>query len=95
MHACGIWGYFDSSAYQPCNTDTKWKRSVWEKTDKNTCYLLSERLTNSTYLRLQKLDSVAKLWEVLEYESRQILGVLCDALSLHTASSQEKMISVQ
>jgi hypothetical protein len=59
MHAHGIWGHFNSSAYQPCDADTEGVKSVWEKTERNTRYLLSERLADSTYLRIRRLNGLS------------------------------------
>jgi hypothetical protein len=95
MRARGIWGHFDGLAYRPCDADAEGIRSVWEKTERNARYLLSEWLANSTYLRMRTLDSVTKMWEALEKETRPVLHSLGDTLLLHRVRSQGKRISVQ
>jgi hypothetical protein len=87
MRTRGIWGHFDGSAYRPCDADAEGIRFVWEKTEHNARYLLSEWLADSTYLRIWKLDSVK--------ESRPVLGMLSDVLPLHRVRSQGKRTSVQ
>jgi hypothetical protein len=92
MRARGIWGHFDGLAYRPCDADAEGIISVWAKTECNTRYLLNERLADSTYLRIRKLDSVAELWEALEKESRPVLHALGDTLLLHRVRTNKQWL---
>ena len=75
MRATNRWDYFDGS--KPCPTaknphapskDKKEAAELWEKEDEIACYLLQQRLPDSTVLGLNSCTSTAMCWKQVSDE---------------------------
>src|SRR5258708_38058730 len=89
--ARGLWGHFDGSAKRPCDHGAKVMKNLWEKSEHNARYLLSERLCDSLCLKIRKLETTATRWELLERPYGRLANVLAEVLPPHHAEEKEKL----
>src|SRR5882762_8292649 len=87
----GLWGHFDGPAEQPCGPGAEAMKNLWEKSERNARYLLSERLCDSLCLKIQKLETAAARWEFLERSYGRPENILAEVLLLRRAEEVEKM----
>jgi len=66
-------------------------KTLWEKSERNARYLLSERLCDSLCLKIQKLETAAARWEFLERSYGRPENVLAEVLPPRRAEEVEKM----
>jgi hypothetical protein len=73
LSARGRWGHFDGSIKKPIlsptpSKDEQEKLDEWEKEERTARYMLSQKLPDSAVVRICKLDTVAKKWELVSNE---------------------------
>jgi len=66
-------------------------KNLWEKSERNARYLLSERLCDSLCLKTWKLETVAARWEFLEKMYGKLANVSGEVLPPRRAEEVEKM----
>src|SRR5882762_1269064 len=89
--ARGIWSHFDGSAERPCGPGAETMKNLWEKSERNARYLLSERLCDSLCLKTWKLETIAARWEFLEKMYGKLANVSGEVLPPRRAEEVEKM----
>src|SRR5882724_13392841 len=68
------WGHFDGKVPKPKSAgttptaDEQKDIDAWEKEERISSYMLSQKLPDSAVMRIRKLDSVAEKWKAVKDE---------------------------
>jgi hypothetical protein len=91
LRARRLWSHFDGSVERPCNPGAEVMKNLWEKSERNARYLLSERLCDSLCLKTGKLQTAAARWELLERSYGRPVNILAEVLPPRRAEEMEKV----